>query len=104
MNQQNIYPDGYNDTVIETTADYSPMPRSLSWMAKHTANMMVEKAMLDAWQDRLSAQLARSSMQNIGTLAMTADQLSSMNPDMTNCYRAIIASYMKNALTRLERW
>lgn len=48
MNQQNIYPDGYNDTVIETAADYSPMPRSLSWTAKHAANMMVEKAMLDA--------------------------------------------------------
>lgn len=104
MNQQNIYPDGYNDAVIETAADYSPMPRSLSWMAKHTADMMAEQAMLDAGRDRLSAQLARSTMQNIGALALTAEQLSDLNPDMANCYRAIIATYVKGSLTRLERW
>lgn len=104
MNQQNIYPDGYNDAAIETAANYTPMPRNFSWMAKHTANMVVEQAMLDSGKDKLAAQLARCSMQNMGSLAMTAEQLSNMNPDVANCYRAIMATYMKGALARLGRW
>lgn len=62
MNHQNIYPDGYDDTVIETATNYTPMPRNLSWMAKHTANMMLDQATLDFAQDKLAAQLARGSI------------------------------------------
>lgn len=104
MNQQNIYPSGYDDAVIETATNYNPIPRSLSWTAKHTANMMLDQAMLDVAQDKLSAQLARKSMENIGVLAATAETLSNMNPDVARCYGTIIAVYTKNALTRLERW
>ena len=104
MNQQNIYPDGYDDTVIETATNYTPMPRNLSWMAKHTANMMVDQAVLDSGQDKLAAQLARGSMQNIGSLSMTAEQLSCMGPNVNACCQAIMAAYLKGALTRLERW
>ena len=59
MNQQNTYPGGYDDTVIETTANYTTMPRSLSWAAKYELNRMLDNAMYDAAQDKLSAQLAR---------------------------------------------
>ncbi len=104
MNQQNIYPSGYDDTVIETAMNYTPIPHSLSWTAKHTANMMLDKAMLDVAQDKLSAQLAKKSMENIGVLAATAETLSNMNPDVLNCYRAIIATYTRNSIARLERW
>lgn len=104
MSQQNIYPDGYDDTVIETATNYIPMPRNLSWMAKHTANMMVDQAVLDAGQDKLAAQLARGSMQNICSLSMTAEQLSCMGPNVNACCQAIMATYLKGALTRLERW
>lgn len=104
MNQQNTYPGGYGNDVIETTASYTPIPRSLSWSAKHTANMMLDQAILDAAQDKLSAQLARKSMENIGVLAATAETLSNMNPDAARCYGAIIGIYTKNAIARLERW
>lgn len=104
MSQQNIYPDGYDDTVIETATNYTPMPRNLSWMAKHTANMMVDQAVLDAGQDKLAAQLARGSMQNIGSLGMMAEQLANINPDVGGCCRAIMATYLKGSLKRLERW
>ena len=104
MNQQNIYPDGYDDTVIETATNYTPMPRNLSWMAKHTANMMVDQAVLDAGQDKLAAQLARGSMQNIGSLGMMAEQLASINPDVGGCCRVIMATYLKGSIKRLERW
>lgn len=104
MNPKNIYSSGYDDTVIETAANYTPMPRNFSWMARYEANTMMEQAMLDSGKDKLAAQLAKGSMENIGTLAMTADRLASMNPDTINCYRAIIATYTKNTLTRLKRW
>lgn len=97
MGKKNIYPSDYDDAVIETTANYNPMPCNLSWMTKHAANTMMEQAILDAGQDKLSAQLARGCMENIGSLAMTAEQLSSMNPDVANCYRAIIAMYQPRA-------
>jgi len=104
MNQQNIYPGGYDDAVIETAMNYTPIPHSLSWTAKHTANMMLDQAMLDVARDKLSAQLAKKSMENIGVLAATAETLSNMNPDVARCYGAIIGIYAKNVITRLERW
>lgn len=104
MNQQNIYPGGYDDMVIETAANHSPMPRHFSLRAKLTANAMVEQAMLDSGEDKLAAQLARTSMQNIGSLAMTTEQLSCMEPNVNACCQAIMATYLKGALTRLERW
>lgn len=104
MDKQNIYPGGYDDTVIETTANYTTMPRSLSWTAKYELNRMLDNAMYDAAQDKLSAQLARKSMENIGVLATTAETLSNMNPDATRCYAAIINVYTKNSLARLKRW
>ena len=104
MNQQNIHPSNHDGTAIEAATDCTPMPHNLSWTARYTANTMVEQAMLDAGRNKLSAQLAKNSMENIATLAMTAEQLSNMNPDATRCYQAIITMYAKNALTRLERW
>lgn len=104
MNKQNIYPGGYDDTVIETTTNYTTMPRSLGWAAKYELNRMLDNAMYDAAQDKLSAQLARKSMENIGVLAATAETLSNMNPDAARCYGAIIGIYTKNAIARLERW
>lgn len=101
---RNIYQGGYEDAITEIPTNYTPTPRNLSWMARYEANTMVERAILDSGRDKLSAQLAKGSMENIGMLAMTADQLASMNPDAINCYRAIIAMYTRNALTRLERW
>lgn len=104
MNQQNIYSGGYEDIVIETAANHNPMPQHFSLRSRLAANAMVEHAMLDSGQDKLAAQLARTSMQNIGSLSMTAEQLSCMGPNVNACCQAIMATYLKGALTRLERW
>ena len=104
MNQQNIYSGGYEDIVIETAANHNPMPQHFSLRSRLAANAMVEHAMLDSGQDKLAAQLARTSMQNIGSLAMTTEQLSCMGPNVNACCQAIMATYLKGALTRLERW
>ena len=104
MNQQNIYPGGYDDMVIETAANHSPMPQHFSLRSRLAANAMIEQAILDSGQDKLAAQLARTSMQNIGSLAMTTEQLSCMGPNVNACCQAIMATYLKGALTRLERW
>ena len=104
MNQQNIYSGGYEDIVIETAANHNPMPQHFSLRSILAANAMVEHAMLDSGQDKLAAQLARTSMQNIGSLSMTAEQLSCMGPNVNACCQAIMATYLKGALTRLERW
>lgn len=101
---RNIYQGGYENATTEIPTNYTPMPRNFSWMARYEANTMMERAILDSGKDKLSAQLAKGSMENIGMLAMTADQLASMSPDAINCYRTIIATYTKSALTRLERW
>ena len=44
MSQQNIYPDGYDDTIIETATNYIPMPRNLSWMAKQPTIVTIDIA------------------------------------------------------------
>ena len=104
MNQQNIYSGGYEDIVIETAANHNPMPQHFSLRSRLAANAMIEQAILDSGQDKLAAQLARTSMQNIGSLAMTTEQLSCMGPNVNACCQAIMATYLKGALTRLERW
>lgn len=104
MNQQNIYSGGYEDIVIETAANHNPMPQHFSPRSRLAANAMFEQAMLDSGEDKLAAQLARTSMQNIGSLSMTAEQLSCMGPNVNACCQAIMATYLKGALTRLERW
>lgn len=104
MKSETIYPGGYDDIAIETATNTNPMPRHFSLRAKLTANAMVEQGMLDSGQDKLAAQLARTSMQNIGSLSMTAEQLSCMGPNVNACCQAIMATYLKGALTRLERW
>lgn len=104
MNQQNIYSGGYEDIVIETAANHNPMPQHFSLRSRLAANAMFEQAMLDSGEDKLAAQLARTSMQNIGSLSMTAEQLSCMGPNVNACCQAIMATYLKGALTRLERW
>lgn len=104
MNQQNIYSGGYEDIVIETAANHNPMPQRFSLRSRLAANAMFEQAMLDSGEDKLAAQLARTSMQNIGSLSMTAEQLSCMGPNVNACCQAIMATYLKGALTRLERW
>lgn len=101
---RNIYQGGYEDVATENLTNFTPMPQNCSWMTRLTARMMMEQAMLDFGHDKLSAQLAKGSMENIGMLAMTAEQLSSLNPDAIDCYRAIIAAYTENSLTRLKRW
>ena len=97
MKSETIYPGGYDDIAIETATNTNPMPRHFSLRAKLTANAMVE-------QDKLAAQLARTSMQNIGSLSMTAEQLSCMGPNVNACCQAIMATYLKGSLERLERW
>lgn len=104
MDQQNIYSGGYEDIVIETAANHNPMPQHFSLRSRLAANAMFEQAMLDSGEDKLAAQLARTSMQNIGSLSMTAEQLSCMGPNVNACCQAIMATYLKGALTRLERW
>ena len=104
MKSETIYPGGYDDIAIETATNPNPMPRHLSLRTKMAANAMLENALLDSGQDKLAAQLARTSMQNIGSLSMTAEQLSCMGPNVNACCQAIIATYLKGSLERLERW
>ena len=77
--------------------------RALSNTGIEALNEM-QQAVLDAGQDKLAAQLARGSMQNIGSLGMMAEQLANINPDVGGCCRAIMATYLKGSIKRLERW
>lgn len=96
---------GFDTTLVSEVIPSAPTKRSLSALfASRAGSLMLQDAMLEAGHDRCRALLAQSALQNAGSLSAMATRLSSIAPQGSEHYRAIVDAYARNAAQQVERW
>ena len=82
-----------------------PAKRSLSTMLTSRAgSLMLQDAMLHAANDHCRAMLAQTALEHTGALAVMAGRLSSIAPQGSQYYQAVVAAYAEKAVEKVRRW
>lgn len=105
MIQTQTNTSGFDATLAREVIPSIPARRSISSiLASRAGSIMLQDAMLEVGHDRCRALLAQSALQNTGSLAAMATRLSSIAPQGSEHYRAIVDAYARNATMQVERW
>ena len=91
----------YGGELVESI----PAKRSLSTMLTSRAgSLMLQDAMLQAGNDHCRALLAQTALEHTGALAVMAGRLSSIAPQGSQYYQAVVAAYAEKAVEKVRRW
>lgn len=102
MNYQNPEThDVYTSEVVDPTPARYGLGALLS---KRSARAMMEDAAYTAGNNRCRALIAKSAMEEAGTLAFVAKRISCMTPQATEICQQLLAAYGERATESIRRW
>lgn len=105
MRNNNHYTEEQAAILTGDIIEPSLAKRSLSLLlSSRSGSLMLQDAMLQAGSDHCRALLAQTAMEHAGTLAVMAGRLSSIAPQGSQYYQAILAAYAEKAVEKVRRW
>ena len=104
MRRINYEPANQDMPVTGEILDMVPARRGFSRRGETALGTMVENALIAAGYDHCQALLTKAALEHTGALSCMAARLSNIDPEGTEHYREIVATYVRSAVQRIEGW